>query len=305
MPELPKLSTTAAQVSRNFGLWQDRAMAEAVLVTHHGRPRVVITSADSYTRLGEDAPQYESADRPAGVDSLVLDRMTQGLVVLDEAERIIRVNRAAAEHFRRPAEMLVGTRLSDLHPGAQSAIQSRIIQRVLRTGEAVTFESPSSLYPGQVFRIDAFAHGGGVAYLFQAVADEETRQSVADHEAMEALFAAHGAAGTAHITPRGTFASVDASLLELSGLREPDLHAIRLTDMVPPSSRPPVRDALEAVLNGSGPRGLDAEIVAREGHILPVRLALAETRSSFAIDGAVALITPRPSGAETGAAARR
>lgn len=36
---------TAGEISRNFGQWQDVALSGPVIVTHHGRPRVVMTSA--------------------------------------------------------------------------------------------------------------------------------------------------------------------------------------------------------------------------------------------------------------------
>ena len=54
MVQLPQVTTTAADLNRNFGLWQDRAMSEPILVTHHGRPRSVLVSAEDYRRLGAD-----------------------------------------------------------------------------------------------------------------------------------------------------------------------------------------------------------------------------------------------------------
>lgn len=45
---------TAAEVSRNFGRWQDQALAGPVVVTHHGRPRVVVVSAQQYEALTLD-----------------------------------------------------------------------------------------------------------------------------------------------------------------------------------------------------------------------------------------------------------
>jgi prevent-host-death family protein len=41
----------AAEVTKNFELYQDRALHAPVTVTAHGRPSVVILAADEYERL--------------------------------------------------------------------------------------------------------------------------------------------------------------------------------------------------------------------------------------------------------------
>lgn len=59
---------TAAEVSRNFGRWQDHALAGPVVVTHHGRPRVVVVSAQHYDAMtGADGA---AVDGVAGADRL-------------------------------------------------------------------------------------------------------------------------------------------------------------------------------------------------------------------------------------------
>ncbi len=42
---------SSAQVQKNFGLYQDKALAHPVMVTKYGRPSVVILSAAEYDRL--------------------------------------------------------------------------------------------------------------------------------------------------------------------------------------------------------------------------------------------------------------
>ncbi len=60
---------TAAEVSRNFGRWQDQALAGPVVVTHHGRPRVVVVSAQQYETLTE-APSLGLAEDPPEIAQL-------------------------------------------------------------------------------------------------------------------------------------------------------------------------------------------------------------------------------------------
>lgn len=57
---------TAAEVSRNFGRWQDQALAGPVVVTHHGRPRVVVVSAQQYDVMLE----AHTSESGTGGDSL-------------------------------------------------------------------------------------------------------------------------------------------------------------------------------------------------------------------------------------------
>lgn len=44
---------TAAEVQKNFGRYRDAAAEEAVIVTAHGKPSVVILSVAEYERLKE------------------------------------------------------------------------------------------------------------------------------------------------------------------------------------------------------------------------------------------------------------
>jgi prevent-host-death family protein len=44
---------SAAEVQKNFGRYRDVAAREAVVVTAHGKPSVVILSANEYARLKE------------------------------------------------------------------------------------------------------------------------------------------------------------------------------------------------------------------------------------------------------------
>ena len=62
---------TAAEVCRNFGLWQDRAMRGPVTVTNHGRPKTVLLSVDDF---GRERP---AADARSLLPSGMLDQMAQ------------------------------------------------------------------------------------------------------------------------------------------------------------------------------------------------------------------------------------
>lgn len=52
-------SVAAAEVIRNFGFWQQQALQKPLVVTHHGRARVMLISTEHFEALttGDAAPQ--------------------------------------------------------------------------------------------------------------------------------------------------------------------------------------------------------------------------------------------------------
>ena len=71
---------TAGEISRNFGQWQDRALGGPVIVTHHGRPRVVLVSADYYSAFKGGASLHSSEDNAPSYETsqhAILDHVTE------------------------------------------------------------------------------------------------------------------------------------------------------------------------------------------------------------------------------------
>lgn len=52
----------AAEVQRNFSLWQDRALRHPIGITRNGRPRLVMMSVEEYQRLKKRDRQVLSLD---------------------------------------------------------------------------------------------------------------------------------------------------------------------------------------------------------------------------------------------------
>jgi prevent-host-death family protein len=44
-------SVSASDVSKNFGIYQDRAVREPLIITRNGRPRTVLLAYEDYVRL--------------------------------------------------------------------------------------------------------------------------------------------------------------------------------------------------------------------------------------------------------------
>lgn len=58
----------AAEVQRNFSLWQDRALCKPVGISRNGRPRLVMMSVEEYQRLKRRDRQVLSLDDLADED---------------------------------------------------------------------------------------------------------------------------------------------------------------------------------------------------------------------------------------------
>jgi prevent-host-death family protein len=68
------LTVPAAQVSRNFGRYQDEALRRPVEVTSNGRSKVVIISSDEYARLKSlDVETFQTRDLGAEFLALLMN----------------------------------------------------------------------------------------------------------------------------------------------------------------------------------------------------------------------------------------
>lgn len=48
---MSKTTVTCAELQRAFGVYRERALAEPVIITHHGRESLVLLSASEFQRL--------------------------------------------------------------------------------------------------------------------------------------------------------------------------------------------------------------------------------------------------------------
>lgn len=66
------LTVTSAEFQRNFGRYQDVAIAEPVAITRNGRERLVVLSADEYRRLKKRDRQVLGLDDFTEADLLAI-----------------------------------------------------------------------------------------------------------------------------------------------------------------------------------------------------------------------------------------
>lgn len=73
-------TVTAAQVSKNFGAYQDAAIREPVVITKNGRPRTVLMAYEDFVRLSKRERRVELTSEltPAEIAAVEAAEMEPG-----------------------------------------------------------------------------------------------------------------------------------------------------------------------------------------------------------------------------------
>jgi prevent-host-death family protein len=284
---------SAAEITRNFGMWQDRAGQGPLVVTHHGRPRCVLLSAESYRAIAESGALDEDGGETArhGVGyALLAERIEAGLVELDVDLTITRANSVAGLLLHRAAEHLVGRALAEVAPTFGTGFPGARLRRAAREGEEARFDCP--MEDGSAVSAHVFPWPGGAALLLRrAGADEAAERAVAEASARDAALAAHGGVGMVQLTVRGTIAEADTAFATLAGFDRKRLKGVRAIDLMALSARVALADAIERVLSGGGSEAIDTRLLVNGGDERPVRVALAPMPSGLAVGGAAMAVT--------------
>lgn len=283
---------SAAEITRNFGLWQDRAAQRPLIVTHHGRPRVVMLSVADYDALAEQVSVTTNVEADARLSG-VLDHLVSGFIALDSDLRFRRVNVVAAAYFERSEESLIGHPLDQSFPEMRDGLVLSRLRHVLRTGEEIAFDAPAQLHDDRLMRFRIFPYPGGVAALFNNVAEQiDQEREAAEQVSLCAARSAHGGVGIGRLSVRGTFAEVEDSLAAMAALDPAKLVGVRLVDLLALNRRVAAAVEIETVLSGGGTHVFDSVMLVNGGEDRPIRIALAEIREGFAVAGAMVMITP-------------
>lgn len=283
---------SAAEITRNFGMWQDRAAHGPLVVTHHGRPRVMMLAVEHYEELtaghglGAQEEDLESARL-----SVVLGQIGSAFAAFDTSLRFVRLNAAAIAHFGQPEERLIGRTPEEVFSGREAMIAGHL-REALRTGEEMQVDVPAGAHGERLLRMRFFPYPGGVGVTFRNVAGmRNAERAEQEHIAQAQARLAHGGVGVGRLGPRATFEAVEPPLAQMVGFTAERLEGVRFTDLLALPSRPQASEAIEAVLTGHGPRAFDGVMLVNGGGELAVRVALAELRDGFAISGASVMVT--------------
>ncbi len=281
-------SVPATDLSRNFGLWQDRAATGPVFVTHHGRTRSVLLSAQDYARLGMPGPGDSRDDRLV----MALNQALDGFIAFDADRRMTMVNPVAAAHLRATPATLVGRTLTEVAPAFADTILLARLDRALGCGEASTLDLPSALYPDAVLRLRLRPYPGGAAIFFRNVADERRAdEALAMAAARDQVMALLPGIGTGRLNLRGLLIGDSVGLAAMVGVAPERLTGIRLSDLVALDARYAVGEAVDALLSGGEARRIATRLLIEGGEERDSLLALAPIRSGSAVEGIVFSLT--------------
>lgn len=273
MKHIHQHSVTAAEITRNFGVWQDRARDAPVVVTHHGRPRCVLLSANSFDALRQPDDVEARAGQIRLEQDILAERIDAGFLVLDQLLDVAAANTMASVLFETGREELAGARLADLIPEFMDSVVEAQLRRALRYRESVR---TSIVLKGERMHLHAFPWPGGLGMTFKpARSDAGSEHAEAENAAFRALIQMDDGVGVATLTVRGTLAKVDEGFASLVGLDGQRLQGVRLLDLILRNDRMTVGSAIESVLCGGKRSAIDASLLDNDGDEVPVRILLA------------------------------
>jgi prevent-host-death family protein len=286
---------TAGEISRNFGQWQDRALGGPVIVTHHGRPRVVLVSADYYSASKEDISFHPREDHEPSFETsqhAILDHVTEAFMALNAQLHITTVNHVFEALVGHSSSQIVGRFWEDLFPPTARSLMGEQLKRALRTGEALDFEAPGDAPGVRRYAFRAFPYPGGVAVLIQnRTAEREMQTQLHEARALDAALSMLPQVMVLRLNVRGVLTSVDPAFAKTLGFSVEELLACRLPDIVRPRDRGELTAALEAVLQGGQPKQISTTLLVKDGGELAVRIGVATVVHDLVPDGLVAAVT--------------
>ncbi|MBC2776537.1 PAS domain-containing protein [Parasphingopyxis marina] len=281
---------TATEMTRNFRHWQERARSCPIAITHHGSPRSYLVSATHYRQMGGSGGGGKQAN--AGALRFAIDQIGEHLVVVDDRWDVQLVNSAAEAHLGQSQAALIGRNFFTTFPELCNSYTADRMREAQEARTMIEFEAPSSVSPGRTMSFRLFPFGKGLAIRVRDISEQARyRRYFAERESTYAALAAHGGVALGRINMRGRFEDFIASTTELLGVREDGLFGMRFADIFPTERRVEANDAVEAALGGK-PLAIDTEILKAGMGKVRVRLALAPTYSTMAIESATFVITP-------------
>lgn len=295
-----KGTVTAAEVIRNFGYWQQQALVKPLVVTHHGRARVMLISTDHYeelTAFDEPASHVQSND----LLEQVLANSREGFAVFDRDFKIVTMNRTSLEWLGLSAADVIGKTLTEFMAGERAPIFESMVMRVFRTGEAVSYELAGNNLRGRPLRVRSFPFGAHVASVFEDVSEQEAlADSAVTLEAAQTALDLIDVVGTAEVNGNGRIAASNNVLARMTGLRPSDLEGSQLGDLFESGSQLAVREAMSSTLTDSRCRSVDAVLRVGSTSAREVSVSFAPLARGMSVTGVIAAIVPAASNSHDG-----
>lgn len=293
MGQLDKNSVTAAEIIRNFGLWQAKALTEPVVVTHHGRPRLVLQSVEAFEASRSPRGAVATPDIP-GADILpqLMNHMSEAFAAYDPDLRIVEMNRAYEAFFDLGRGEAIGKTFLEVFPDADRSITHDRLQRTIRTGQSFQFETQSTVQKGRRIAVNVFPVRGGAGLLFTNTTEHELLSENQDsYTALVEALCTHSAITAARLDSRGRILGQHTKLALLLGITEADLLGGRIYDLVVSRDRRRIQDAFELSWEERQPREVEADFMQRGGEDIPLHVTFSPVVHDFTVTSALMVAT--------------
>ena len=143
----------------------------------------------------------------------VLDRISEGVLALDESLVVTYANERAQTLLDKSRETLVGTGLWDLFPDAEDGIAGEHIERARTDGEPTSYERYNE-DSEEWLEVNVYPDTGGLTIVFREITARKEREK--DLEQYERLFETLPVAVGENTTGKhGGFASVNTAAVEM------------------------------------------------------------------------------------------
>lgn len=166
MPD--RIRVTSAEYVRNIGYWQEKALEHPILITRHGRERLVLSSSARVSDAMNACQQARDEEhlRLRTIHEELASHICEGYMVLDMHGRCLRLNRSARLFLGTDDAQIVGRTLDEVFPSVAGTVVEREVRRVLETRQESAFEAESLTTAGVLFHVVIYPHPEGVAILF-------------------------------------------------------------------------------------------------------------------------------------------
>ena len=232
-------------------------MQGPVLVTHHGRPRLVVLSAEEFARLADSAGGASAPGPIVGDQISELNRdtlianMFEGFVSFDRDLRVRHVNAVAFASAGLDPQALIGKPVDSPEYGEQGVVLAARLRRVLRTGEVAQFESKGVFNPHRLYENRAFPFQGGVALMFSQLTELlDQRRDAEIYRAQTQAVDALGVVSKLAVNAMGFVEETNDAFCDLVGFPRAQVLGARLVDFVAPPHRHDFAQTMNAIMQG-------------------------------------------------------
>ncbi len=280
-----KITVSSADLVRNFGYWQEKALSGPVFITHHRRDRLVLQSIEQYGEKSRERTASGSAptaqplstiDETAVEFSALLENMSDAYMLLDPALTVLQVNARLEALWGVNREQLVGRNFHDLVPPHRVNLMTQKLKRVLMTRQPETAEFVSLVFSGAHLVSRIYPHPRGVVILQSNHTElAALRLMVTEADSLKNAIARHPYIAHLKTDPKGRFTYSDETTQAWSGFDAETLSNTRISDICAPEDRRRVMEAIEDVVGDHVPSAVTARILGRDFTEHDVQFSLA------------------------------